>query len=70
MLVVILDRAMDIREYDEVIVWVDQCYDDLERMDQDAIEEDVTLFQSYLMKLCVTLLYRLSAAEKYRFGSQ
>ena len=65
MLVVILDRALIGDEYDEVFDWIEQTYNYLEEvlnsemtMDQNAIEEAITLFKSDLMELCVDLLFR------------
>ena len=37
-------------------------------MDQNAIEETITLFKSDLMELCVDLMYRQPASEKERFA--
>ena len=37
-------------------------------MDQNAIEEAITLFKSDLMELCVDLMYRQPASEKVRFA--
>ena len=71
MLVVILDRVLGIgEEYDYYFDWIEQTYDHLERLDQNAIEEAIILFKSDLMKLCVDLLYQMPAREKYRLGFQ
>ena len=51
--VVILDRALAGDAYDRVFDWIEQTFDELEHLGQNAIEEAITLFKSDLMELCV-----------------
>ena len=68
MLVAILHRAQPFDENVQVFDWIEQTYDEIEHLDQNAIEEAITSFKNALMARCVDSVYRLSAAEKYRCG--